>query len=153
MGKSEEENSRKVTRPNIEELDRLWEEATEGEWKHDLDEERPEGSITDASGYGIAIVFPYASVKTVMRTGQEFSHDDARAIVAHHNAWPSVSAYIRELEQENRFIESRLDDLRTIESEFYEMAEVAKHANARIEQLEARLNERECGDFCDEDEY
>lgn len=67
-------------------LTSLAEAASSGPWFNDLDAEdgRPEGLITDGRGYCVACVQPHGNIKTVARTGEQFSHDDARYIAAVH---------------------------------------------------------------------
>lgn len=70
---------------SIKELRRLLTLSSPGPWEHDCDDNDPEGVIPTEDGCGVAIIHHHGNIGTVTRTGQEFSHDDARFIVEARN--------------------------------------------------------------------
>jgi hypothetical protein len=79
-----------MTRPDIEALDALHSKATAGEWLEYGEPEvgmEPELFVARGPRLGIAPIGP-------------LSGPDLSAIVALHNAWPAIRAYIAQLEAE-----------------------------------------------------
>jgi hypothetical protein len=77
-------------RPNIEELDRLWEEATPGEWLKPFDD----GAVAKPNGRESLLMLDVGGMAVFE------SPSDAAFIVAAHNAYPALSAYVKALEKE-----------------------------------------------------
>lgn len=75
---------------DLDELERLSAAATDAPWVHGADDDPPSEDIHAESGGAIAMVWPHANVRTVMRHGENFSHADARLIVATRNALPEL---------------------------------------------------------------
>lgn len=55
---------------------------TPGPWAHGVDDTPPDCSIESEGGGCVAHVQCHANINTVARTGEEFSHADARLIAA-----------------------------------------------------------------------
>lgn len=68
------------------------EAATPGPWSHDLDSDDPDGGISGPCGGLVCFVQHHGNVNTVARTGEQFSHDDARLIAMSRTA---LLAWIR----------------------------------------------------------
>ena len=51
---------------------------TEGPWEWNVED----GSIESSRGGGIAFVHPHGNINTIARTGEQYSHADARLISA-----------------------------------------------------------------------
>jgi hypothetical protein len=86
----------------LDELERLEQAATPGPWEtSECDCDRAcKVNISDADGYGIAMCWPYANIRTALKKDQCASQADAALIVAARNALPALIRRIRELEQE-----------------------------------------------------
>lgn len=76
----------------IAETRELCERASEGPWTHGLELEPPDNLIEGENGGGVASIVCHGNVNTVARTGQEFSHNDARFIAASRTALPKALA-------------------------------------------------------------
>lgn len=57
-------------------------EATPGPWSHGLDMDPPDCGIDGPNGGCVGHVQYHGNINTVARTGEEFSHADARLIAA-----------------------------------------------------------------------
>jgi hypothetical protein len=79
-----------LDRAMLEKLRALDKEATPGPWTHGCDEVPPDTCIEAGGGGTVCHIQPHGNVRTVMRTGQEFNHADARLITAARNAVPSL---------------------------------------------------------------
>jgi hypothetical protein len=86
----------------LDELERLEQAATPGPWEtSECDCARAcKVNVSDADGYGIALGWPYANIRTVLKNDQCANQSDAALIVAARNALPELIRRIRELEQE-----------------------------------------------------
>lgn len=100
------------TEADLAELERLLAAGTATPWFNDLDAEdgRPEGLIMESHGYCICCVAHHGNINTVSRTGEQFSHDDARLIPEAVNALPALIAELRRL----RGVEAERDNLRRL---------------------------------------
>lgn len=68
----------------------LCEAASEGPWSHGLDLDPPDSGIETANGGCVAHIQDHGNVNTVARTGEEFSHADARFVAASREGWPAA---------------------------------------------------------------
>ena len=95
---------------NLTDLDRMYAEATQGEWHWD-DTAGPERTLLYADGdkYVIKEWAAYAD-----DSGLEVSDADKALIVALHNAYPSLAARIRELEARCAEQEAKIEAARAI---------------------------------------
>jgi hypothetical protein len=74
--------------------------ASPGPWTHGLEMEPPDPGIEAAGGGCVAFVQVHGNINTVVRTGEEFSHDDARFIAHAREDIPALIAEIRRLKRE-----------------------------------------------------
>ena len=68
----------------------LCEAASEGPWSHGLNLDPPDSGIETATGGCVAHIQDHGNVNTVTRTGEEFSHADARFVAASREGWPAA---------------------------------------------------------------
>jgi len=129
----------------LDELERLHKAATPAPWDHDLDAPdptyRPDGVIEHDCG-AICHMAQHANIRTVDRTGEEFSHSACRLIVAARNALPALIAAAREAERWRGEVKKWYD--RAIrQSESRQEAELrCVELQAEAEQLRAELRAR-----------
>ena len=67
-------------------------EHAKGPLSHGLDSEPPDCAIMDEHGGCVAFVQLHGNVNTIMRTGEQFSHADARRIVTAWNCFDDLLA-------------------------------------------------------------
>ena len=80
-----------------------------GPWSHGLDMDPPDTGIEAAGGGCVAHVQCHGNVNTVARTGQEFSHDDARFVAESRALVPALAAHCRDLLAAVRELEMAAD--------------------------------------------
>jgi hypothetical protein len=66
----------------LDTLERLAKEACPGPWSHGLDMDPPDSTIEAGNNGAVCHIQEHGSMNTVNRTGERFSHDDARYIAA-----------------------------------------------------------------------
>lgn len=79
-----------VTDSQIQELRTLEQRATEAPWSHGCDDSPPDPSIDRVDGGCIAFMCEHKNIRTIMKHGEDFSHADARLIVAVRNLLPAI---------------------------------------------------------------
>lgn len=121
----------KPLRETVAELRRLCETATAAPWVHGCDEDPPLEDISAENGGGIAVVFPHAYVPTVLRTGEHFSHSDARLIVAARNGLGQLLDAADENERLRALLGEARDALQWENP--YENAELIERLNAELD--------------------
>lgn len=72
-----------ITKQLLQELRDLEAKATSGEWEHD--EEFKDPGIYTHDGGCVLFIQPHGHIKTILNTGEEFSHADARFVCAARN--------------------------------------------------------------------
>jgi hypothetical protein len=80
--------------------------ATPGPWESTDDD----CSIDAASGGGVAFVHPYASVRTMMATGEDWNRRDVAFIAHAREDIPWLVAEVRRLREVARLAAARLED-------------------------------------------
>ena len=81
---------------NLDEIEARANAATPGPW----DVERETGLISTDDGCAVASIHPHGNVRTVIHTGERYSHSDAAFIAAARSDVPALIARVRELEAE-----------------------------------------------------
>lgn len=79
-----------ITDSQIQELRTLEQKATEAPWAHGCDDTPPDPSIDHMDGGCIAYMCEHKNIRTIMKHNEEFSHADARLIVAVRNLLPAI---------------------------------------------------------------
>ena len=81
---------------NLDEIEARANAATPGPW----DVERETGLISTDDGCAVASIHPHGNVRTVIHTGERYSHSDAAFIAAARTDVHALIARVRELEEE-----------------------------------------------------
>lgn len=89
-----------LTDEQLTEMERLAGAASPGPWSHRLELDPPDPGIDASPGGCVAHVQCHGNVNTIVRTGEEFSHADARFIAATRDAVPALVAEVRRLREE-----------------------------------------------------
>lgn len=85
--------------------------ATPGPWVERLDLEPPDPGIESAGGGCVCHVQCHSNLNTVLRTGEEFRHTDARFIAIARTALPALIRRCHAAEQRVRELERELSQL------------------------------------------
>lgn len=88
----------------------LCEDTSPGPWEYE--EGDPEGGIEDEDGYSICHIQQHGSLNSVLRTGEQYSHADARFVAASREIMPRALQMIRRLQEENKRLQA-LHELET----------------------------------------
>lgn len=105
-------NWKDLTDEEIHAAWQLCEEASEGHWE--FEEDDPYGMIEDKDGYGICQIQHHGSLNSVMRTGEQYSHADARFIAASRDVLPRALQMVRRLQEENKRLQALFEDRKNL---------------------------------------
>lgn len=92
----------RLSKERIAEIRQRCEAATSGPWEHANDEQPPYGSIESSTGGSVCCITEHASMAARIRTGETYSHADARFIAASRSDIPDL---LSEIDRLNKVVE------------------------------------------------
>lgn len=148
-----------LTPEELLQAEKLCQETSSGPWEYE--EGDPEGAVEEFEGYTICHIQPHGSLNSVNRTGQQYSHADARFIAASRTLLPRALQQIQRLQEENQRLQaqSQLETERACQAEgelFYKtLSEVTQRVAIcrEMEILEESLGMASPGPWSSEDGY
>lgn len=92
---------------NLEKIRQILSNATPAPWEADCEEDPQSSSFSTSDGSCVGFVQPYGNINTIIKTGKQFSDDDAKLIVwMRNNIEVLLKSYeeLQKIKQEQGYI-------------------------------------------------